>query len=242
VFASARTVVITPTNSFGYGLNQEIAWNYGFNLTHYFTYNYKEATLMLDVYRTDFENVVLADVDADPRQVQFYSVVNGAYSNSVQLELNMQIMDGLDIRAAYRYLDVKQELGGVWRQRPLTAQHRALLTLSYATEPDQPSDPKTSVDATLQWYGQKRIPDTILNPDSLRLSDSSPDFLLLNLQATRTLIMGVDLYVGIENVFDYMQPHPIIDSGNPAGQYFDASLIWGPLSGRMIYAGLRLRM
>jgi hypothetical protein len=47
------------------------------------------------------------------------------------------------------------------------------------------------------------------------------------------------VYIGIENLFDFRQTNPILDSANPQGPFFDASLIWGPLTGRMIYAGLR---
>ncbi|MGA3285809.1 MAG: TonB-dependent receptor [Bacteroidota bacterium] len=242
VFASSRAVSIVLSNFFGYGLKQEIAWNYGFNLTHYFTFENREATLLLDLYRTDFEQLVLADLDSNPHQVRFYSVPNGSYSNSVQTELNIQPLERLDVRIAYRYLNVMQNLGGVWRERPLTAQHRALATVSYATERDQPDDPQTSFDVTGQWFGKKRIPETLLNPDSLHALAYSPDFFTMNLQVTRTFIKGLDIYVGIENLFDFRQANPILDGANPQGHFFDASLIWGPVTGRMVYAGLRLRV
>jgi outer membrane receptor for ferrienterochelin and colicins len=242
VFASSRTVSIVPTNSFGYGLKQEIAWNYGFNLTHYFQFDYREATFMIDLYRTEFEKLVLADLDTDPHQVRFYSVPHGSYSNSIQTELNIQPLERFDVRIAYRYLDVKQKLDGAWLERPLTAQHRALATVSYATEHDQPDDPQTSFDVTMQWFGKKRIPETFLNPDSLRALASSPSFLTMNLQVTRTFIKGIDVYLGIENLFDFRQADPILDGAHPRSPFFDASLVWGPLSGRMLYAGLRFRM
>jgi outer membrane receptor for ferrienterochelin and colicins len=34
----------------------------------------------------------------------------------------------------------------------------------------------------------------------------------------------------------------IIDPFNPYSKYFDASLIWGPVHGRSVYAGFRYRM
>ena len=64
----------------------------------------------------------------------------------------------------------------------------------------------------------------------------------MNLQVTRTFVKGIDLYIGIENLLDFRQVDPILDSANPKGPFFDASLIWGPLSGRTVYAGLRLRI
>jgi outer membrane receptor protein involved in Fe transport len=194
-----------------------------------------------DFYRTDFEQLVLADLDSNPRQVQFYSAPHGSYSNSAQMELNIQPLERLDVRISYRYLDVKQKLNGIWHERPFTAQHRALATVSYATRRDQPDDPQTSFDVTMQWFGKKRIPETLLNPYSMRVLAYSPSFLTMNLQVTRTFIKGLDVYIGIENLFDFRQINPILDGVNPQGSYFDASLIWGPVTGRMAYAGLRLR-
>jgi outer membrane receptor protein involved in Fe transport len=54
-------------------------------------------------------------------------------------------------------------------------------------------------------------------------------------------VADLELYVGIENLFDFRQNDPIIDPGNPSGPYFDASLIWGPLMGRSAYGGMRYR-
>jgi len=48
--------------------------------------------------------------------------------------------------------------------------------------------------------------------------------------------------LGVENLLDFKQNNPIIDPTNPNGNYFDASLIWGPINGRMVYAGLRYKI
>ena len=52
------------------------------------------------------------------------------------------------------------------------------------------------------------------------------------------------MYIGVENLTDYTQPNPIIDAENPLGleSDFDASLIWGPVMGRNIYAGIRYKI
>ncbi|HMG69277.1 MAG TPA: hypothetical protein VK588_16380 [Chitinophagaceae bacterium] len=35
---------------------------------------------------------------------------------------------------------------------------------------------------------------------------------------------------------------PVLASDQPFGPYFDASMVWGPLSGRMFYAGFRYKI
>jgi outer membrane receptor protein involved in Fe transport len=51
-----------------------------------------------------------------------------------------------------------------------------------------------------------------------------------------------NFYVGVENLLNYKQPNPIVDNHNPYSQYFDASMVWGPIYGRMFYAGLRFKI
>ncbi|MCX7798474.1 MAG: TonB-dependent receptor [Melioribacter sp.] len=239
-FVSSRELNIITNNNFGYGLSQEKAWNFGINLTHYFLFNYSEGTLTIDFYRTQFESVTITDLDRNPQAIYIYSVMNGAYSNSFQVELNFQPLKGFDFRWAYRYLDVKQKIGNEFKEKPLNAKNRILINLSYTTE--KSNDSQMSYNLTLQWYDKKRIPSTKLNPINFQVNDYSPAFALVNAQITRTFSNGFDFYLGVENLFDYKQTNPIIDPFNPYGKYFDASLIWGPISGRLIYTGLRYKM
>jgi outer membrane receptor for ferrienterochelin and colicin len=239
VFASSRAVGIDATGTFGYGLDQEVAWNVGASLTHYFLVDYREATISLSFYRTFFENQVVADMDTHPREVRFLAVANGSFANSAQIELNLQPAERLETRIAYRYLDVQQKLAGVWLQRPLVAQHRGFVNLAYATEHEDAEPAQMTYDLTVQWFGPKRIPGTATNPEELRARSTSPSFATLNAQITRALVAGLELYVGGENLLDFRQDNPILDAANPSGTYFDASMVWGPLGGRMVYAGLR---
>ena len=58
-FASSRTISILDSDGKIYGLNPEIAWNYGLNFTQKFKLNYREAYITLDLYRTDFKSQVI---------------------------------------------------------------------------------------------------------------------------------------------------------------------------------------
>ncbi|MBS1763268.1 MAG: hypothetical protein JSR00_10370, partial [Bacteroidetes bacterium] len=72
----------------------------------------------------------------------------------------------------------------------------------------------------------------------------SPGYFTMNAQVSKTLIekYGFDFYIGMENITGYMQKHAIIAADDPFSQYFDASMIWGPLTERMVYAGLRFKL
>ena len=241
-FASSRQINILKSNNFGNGLKQESAWNYGLNITHYFLYDYRDATLSLDFYRTSFDNSTIADLDSNPQQINFSSVNNGYYSNTFQAELNIEPLLFLNVRTAYKFIDAKQLINGEWLEKPFTSKHRMLLNFAYSSEKEMLYGPQMLYDLTVQWYGKKRIPSTAANPVMLRGRDSSPSFVLVNAQVTRSFNELFDLYIGVENLFNFKQNDPIIDPANPNGQYFDASLIWGPITGRMMYAGLRYKL
>jgi hypothetical protein len=83
------------------------------------------------------------------------------------------------------------------------------------------------------------------HPMEYRRADHSPAYLNLLGQITYlTKLKGHDLhvYLGVENLLNYKQELPLVASDDPFGNYFDASMVWGPIYGRMIYAGLRFRV
>ncbi|HEY1038785.1 MAG TPA: carboxypeptidase-like regulatory domain-containing protein, partial [Bacteroidia bacterium] len=70
LMASSRSFVIEPGNfAMPYGLDAEVAWNYGVNYTQKFKLDFRDAYVTVDVYRTDFENQVVIDLDADAQKV-----------------------------------------------------------------------------------------------------------------------------------------------------------------------------
>ncbi|NUN10730.1 MAG: TonB-dependent receptor [Ignavibacteriaceae bacterium] len=227
---SARKLFISPSTSFGYGLDKEEAWNFGFNSTYYFYFYDLPGTFAVDFYRTQFVSAVISDIESDRKEISISSVKNGAYSNSVQAELNFSPFARFDMRLAYRKMDAQQLIGGGWSERPLTSSDRALLNFAYADKPYTPNTFRMVYDLTVQWSGKKRLPS----------GGYSPSFSVVNGQLTGEFSDGFSVFVGVENIFDYMQHDLIIDYMNPYSDTFDASVIWGPVLGRMIYAGVRL--
>ncbi len=212
----------------------EKAWNYGVNVTRDFHLKSdRELTLSMDFYRTDFINQVIVDVDRDVSGVYFYNLDGRSYSNSLQAELSVEPVERFDVYLAYRYNDVNTTYDGELKEVPLTSKYKGLLTLSYATRFD-----KWNVDFTGQLNGRSRLPDTQMNPVEYQKTDYSPSYVVVHAQMSRRF-KYFDIYVGGENLTDFRQEEPIIASDHPFGEYFDASLVWGPLLGRRFYAGMR---
>ena len=72
--------------------------------------------------------------------------------------------------------------------------------------------------------------------------DRSPFYVIMNAQITKKLGKCWELYVGGENLTNYKQEHPIISADNPISDDFDASMVWGPLSGIRAYLGVRFQV
>jgi hypothetical protein len=95
----------------------------------------------------------------------------------------------------------------------------------------------------LNWQGEKRIPFTGTNPSVYQLPEYSPDFMVMNVQITKGWGDRLEIYTGVENLLNYKQKNPVLGSDQPFDNpYFDASMIWGPVFGRKIYAGIRYRI
>lgn len=237
LLASSRQFVIHGDGSNKpYGLNPEIAWNYGLNLTRKFTLDYRNGYVSVDFYRTDFQNQIVVDLDQNPQQAVFYNLEGESYSNSFQAQFDYELINRLDTRIAYRWYDVKTTYDGDLKEKPLMSNHRAFINLAYETKKHW------SFDYTVNWQGRKRIPDMSSNPIEYQLNSHSPHFFLMNAQISKSWQQKFDLYVGVENLLNYKQKDPILSSDQPFSQYFDSSIIWAPVTGRNIYFGLRFKI
>ena len=230
VLISSRSVEILEE------LDVEESWNAGISYTNSFKIDNREGDFTLDFYRTQFVNQVVMDLDQDPSKVLFYNLDGKSYSNSFQAELNYELMNRLNVRLAYILNDVKTSFQGELTEQPLVPKHRALFNIGYYTPFE-----KWMFDFTTQWTGTQRIPDTRSNPEEYQRELTSSAYFTLLAQVTKKF-KNWELYIGGENLTGFMQDSPIIAANDPFGPYFDASLIWGPISGRKIYGGLRYKI
>lgn len=232
--ASARSFQVLGTDpNLPYGLKPEIAWNYGVNLTQKFRLGFRDGAVSADYYYTNFENQVVVDVE-NAHSVRFYNLNGMSFANSLQGQFDYEPIINLDVRLAYRWYDVQTTYGGVLKERPLVAKHRAFANIGYETRNTW------RFDYTINWIGTKRVAslhDHVTGGTQPEFQ--SPSFIQMNAQISKTWNEVFEIYVGGENLTNYMQEMPIMGSDNPFGVGFDASMIWGPVMGRNIYAGMR---
>jgi outer membrane receptor for ferrienterochelin and colicins len=225
----------------------EVAWNYGLNFAWNFRITTKlEGNLNIDLYRTDFENQLIADMDSDPSytKIQFYNLKGQSFANSILVSYTQDIFKGLEARVAYKFNDVRMTFGNELNIMPLMPQHRGLVHLNYTT-------PKKDweFNVTLNIIGPQRLPSLEVpsGPDlpAYRLDgNNSPTYATLNAHITKFFKGGWEIYLGADNLTNYTQEQPILGFQDPFGATnnyakFDATAVFAPVFGVQVYAGMK---
>ena len=241
LFASNRDFSILNSDGKLYGLNPEIAWNYGVSFIQKFKLLGMSSEVVFDYYVTDFQNQAVVDIDANAQQVLFYNLEGKSFANSFQAEFSIELIKHLNFKSAYKYFDVQTQYSSGQLQKALQAKHRIFGNLSFETHIKEKGQ-QWKFDVTYNWLGEQRLPNTTSNPVGYQLADYAPSFAVMNAQITRTFSSTFELYVGGENIGNYKQNNGIVQSENPFGTYFDSSMLYGPVFGQMYYAGLRFKI
>ena len=240
LFATSRAINIQSTGGNIYGLEPEIAWNYGVSFLQGFKLFDRKADVALDFYRTDFQNQVVVDYE-NPYEINFYNLEGSSFANSFQAEFSLNILERLDFKTAYKFYDVKTQYKSGKRMKPLTSQQRVFANLSFETAKTEKGG-VWKFDTTFNWFGKQRFSSTSLSPEVFQLPTYSPTISTLNAQITKVFSDTFEFYVGAENITNTTQKNPIISSENPFGSNFDTTFVYGPIFGSTYYTGLRYKL
>lgn len=241
ILPSSRILHIQPSD-----IQQERAVNTGLSTTFYIPMGSKELQLSAEYYYTHFINSLIVDWDQDPHAVYIYNQkdLDGAksFAHSAQIEASMEVLRGWTWTAAFRWTDVRQTTigaDGIARLRPkaLTNRFKGVITTSYQTPLK-----KWQFDVTAQFNGISRMPDGFIAYGDMLGGYGTPKpvtwYPQLMAQITK-YFRTCSLYLGAENMTNFRQDSPIIDSFNPNGPDFDASMVCAPTTGWKVYLGFR---
>ena len=236
------------------GKDLEQAATFGGSLSHTLSLvGYNDLTVSLDFFRTQFSNTVYADQEYGDGRIRIYSTDLPAWANNYQLDVQWTPAEGLDIFTTFRYTDSRitheareyskpayqrmaaSENGGehMLVDRPLVGKFKGLVNVQYATK-----FRRWVFDFTAQLNGPMRLPN--LDGDFSE-AEYSPIYPMFYGQVSHRVGQW-DIYVGCENILNYMQHDPIIGANNPFGPNFNSSVVWGPLMGRKFYIGARFNL
>ena len=240
LFASSRKIDIDAVGGNIYGLNPEIAWNYGVSYLQKFNLFDKKGDITFDFYRTDFSNQVVVDWE-NPQEISFYNLEGKSIADSFQVEVNYELAKNLNLRTAFKYFDISTAYKAGKLEKPLQPNNRFFANISYETA-TKDNGAQWKLDLTFNNIGEQRLPNTATNPTQYQLPINSERYSLLNSQITKVFSNTFEIYAGGENLTNVQQENPILGSENPFGNNFDSTIVYSPIFGRAIYAGLRFKI
>ena len=161
-------------------------------------------------------------LEKDPKDTTVVVAMSGGVDSST--------VAGMMKKDGYKVIGITLKLYDDTKQTALTPISRGLVNLAYKNKKEN-----WKYDFTCNYVGESRI------PEHSKITYTKSDwFMIFNSQITNSN-NNFDLYIGVENLSNYVQENPIISSENPDSVDFDASLIYGPVMGRLFYAGLRYK-
>ena len=230
LLASGRQLRIDP-------LKQERAWNYGAATAFNFHVFGRLMKLNLEYFYTRFSNQAVVDYDSNPAEIAITNLQGKSYSHTLQADVTYEPVKGLSVTAAYRLNDVKTTYSGMLLEKPLQSKYKALLALSYKTPLEL-----WQFDATLQLNGGGRMPAAYQTQDgSMSWAPRFHAYEQVSAQVTRWF-RHFSVYVGGENLTNFKQKNPVLHGQHPWSSAFEPTLVWGPVHGRMFYAGVRVNL
>ena len=235
MFASSRQLTINVNGGNIYGLDPEIAWNYGVSFLQGYKLFGQKGDITFDFYRTDFENQIVVDWET-AGEISFYNLEGKSIANSFQVEVNQRWFKGFNTRFAYKYYDVNTDYKVGNLAKPLLAKNRFFANASYDM-PKKENGAHWKFDITYNLIGKQRLPDSNGVHD-----EYSKAYSLLNAQITKVFSKRFEIYAGAENITNYKQKNPILGSDNPFGSNFDTTIVYGPIFGSNFYTGLRFKI
>ena len=228
LLASSRNIVIDPD------IDREEVWNLGIGTGSILYIASKPLNFNTEYYYTDFHHQLITDFDSDPSAVHFRNLNGQSYSHTLQIDATYPFFPDFSFTAAYRFTKTRIDYGHGMTDKPLTSRNKGLFTASNA-----PMMGLWQFDITCSITGGGRMPSPPLGADGAPAWSSRYNaFAQLNAQVTRNFRHWA-IYAGGENLTGYRQKKPIVGAENPWGTGFDATMVYAPLHGALIYMGVR---
>jgi len=208
----------------------EVSWNFGGSLVVEGQLFKKKITWTTDVYYTWFERQLVVDRDQFPQDILFNYQENASSSTAVQSEVSAQLLKNFELRLAYKFLEVNAILGNLKQAQTMISKHRMIVTANLMSK-----NKRWQLDLTSVILGPMRM------PASYGLMTTTPWYTMVNGQVIRKWKKW-EVYLGVENALNYKQPDPILFAQNHQDAGFDATMVWGPITGINVYSGFRFEI
>lgn len=233
-------------------LKPERSYNGALNLNHVYTLGRSQGTVDIDAYYTYFTNKIIPDY-GDPEKIVYANTDGHAISKGMGFNVTHEFAFPLSINLGYSLQQATQtepNEQGVMQTTDIefAPQWSSIFTANYLWK-----SMKMTIGYTFRWTGPMALPEvydltTDGNPADEPRALRSESFGIHNIQVTKEFSSNFSVYVGVQNIFDYIQPvSPLTgfnDPNAPAGfsNYFDTAYAFAPIHGRELYIGIKWNM
>ncbi|MDO6391555.1 TonB-dependent receptor [Pontibacter sp. BT731] len=235
----AREVVIRNE------LKPEQSYNINLNYQRYIPLGSGFLNLEASAFYTYFTNKIIADFLTNNTQIFYDNLSGHAISKGVALNTELAFTFPLRIHTGVTLMDVYQvqhtpEQGKERIPQLHAPRFSGTFTASYQFR---------QLGLTLDYTGSVKCPMYLPVQENDFRPEQSPWFSLQNLQATKAMGEGLELYGGVKNLLNFMPKHPLmrpfdpfdkqVEVDNPYGYSFDTEYNYAPMQGRRFFLGIR---
>jgi outer membrane receptor for ferrienterochelin and colicins len=230
-------------------LQPERSYNGSLNVNHVFTWGESQGTIDVDGYYTYFTNKIIPDYTT-PGKIVYANTAGHAETKGIGVSVSQSFTFplGFNIGASVQHVTQTEpnEAGQLeTRNIEFAPEWSGVLTANYRWK-----KPQLTFAYTLRLTGPMALPevfdlDAQGNPLPTARPTRSEPFAFQNVQISKDFSRQFNLYLGIQNLFNYrQQASPLVgfnDPTTPAGfsPYFDTAYAFSPLHGREVYAGVK---
>lgn len=243
----ARDVIIKEA------LKPERSWNANLNFVKKFVIGNSFVGLDASVFYTRFSNRIVPDYDTNPQQIIYDNLDGHAISQGISLNLDVNLYIPLKVNVGATFMDNKVVENGSSFRPVLTERVMGTWAASYSFDRIG-----LSLDYTGNLIGPMRLP--VMGENDPRPS-YSPYWSLQNIQLTKQLGRGWEVYGGVKNLLNFRPPSNAIARShdpfnkkvdydtqgnvvatpeNPFALTFDPSYVFAPNQGIRGFLGVRL--
>lgn len=236
-------------------LKPETSWNGNVNFVKRIPMGNAFLGLDATVFHTYFNNKIIPDYDTDANKIIYDNLDGYAVSQGASLNVDLTFANGLKILAGATSMDVYNTEEGEKIRQLFAERFTGTWNIGYTIK-----KLGVTLDYTGNLYGPMRLP---LLSDTDPRSEYSPWWSIQNIQVTKALKNGLEIYGGVKNLLNWTpnrgnpfiiaRSHDPFDKdvvfdadgqamvtpGNPYGLTFDPEYVYGPNQGARGFLGIR---
>ncbi|MEQ8572484.1 MAG: TonB-dependent receptor, partial [Fulvivirga sp.] len=230
-------------------LKPETSLNGALNINHLYTVGNSQGMIDIDAYYTYFENKIIPNYD-DPNVIVYANTTGHALTKGLGFNVNHDFYWPLSLSLGFNWQEATEtEPDGngedVERKIEFAQDYSGVATLNYRIK-----KAKMTVGYTARITGPMALPEVFdLDENGSPMKTARPTiskpFSFHNIQVSKDFSNGLNVYLGVQNLFDYRQPvSPLVGYNDPNANIgfsnsFDTSYAYAPIHGRELYLGIK---